>query len=181
MRMRIFLHKGAVDEMNHHKWNPSEKRMYKLNFNGERRKNGKSGIGVVIRDESGQVFVSLSERLRWDGSPETIEAWETLRAMEEALSMGLNNIHLKGDALAIIQAIKKKEKNLSFIGAIIKAIKRMASFFLIFHCSHVKREGNSVVHSLAQQALRMEGNLIRRNYQNPKMRSFDLNVTLHSY
>ncbi|KAL6975146.1 hypothetical protein U1Q18_052702 [Sarracenia purpurea var. burkii] len=90
-------------------WNPPDKGVYKLNFDGAWRKDGKSGMGMVIRDERGQTLLSLSERLKWSRSPESIEAWGALRAVEEALAMGFNKIQLEGDELAIIQTIRKKE------------------------------------------------------------------------
>ncbi|KAL6992130.1 hypothetical protein U1Q18_010238 [Sarracenia purpurea var. burkii] len=99
-----------------------------------------------------------SERLGGEGSPETTEARAALRAVEEASRMGLSKVHLEGDALSIIKAINNPKRDMSFIGGLIEAIKTLVKIFQEFRCSHVKREGNSVAHSLAQKALLLEGN-----------------------
>ena len=63
-----------------------------------------------------------------------------------AHELGFQNVVLEGDALGLIQALKSQEHNLSPWGLLIEDVKVYGTKFRRLLYSHVKRNGNSVVH-----------------------------------
>ncbi|KAL6997641.1 hypothetical protein U1Q18_007768 [Sarracenia purpurea var. burkii] len=96
-------------------WKPPGVGWYKANFDEAYRKNGKAGIGVVIRDDLGHIIASYIEYKEWMVNVEVTEPLGGYHALEITNSLGLKKIHLEGDALTVIRAIKSQEADKSYI------------------------------------------------------------------
>ena len=57
--------------------------------------------------------------------------------------------------LGLIQALKSEEHSLSPMGLLVEDVKVFANNYVRLLYSHIKRNGNSVAHSLAKHALRI--------------------------
>ncbi|XP_065619863.1 uncharacterized protein LOC136063423 [Quercus suber] len=120
-----------------------------------KRELNQSGVGVVIRDNNGAVLVSCSEKLHQAYKLDEVEALAALKAASLARELGFRNVILEGDSLCLIKALKSAEDSFSPTGLLVDNVKRFASSFERWMYSHVKRNGNSVAHSLAKNVIRI--------------------------
>nr|XP_023923041.1 uncharacterized protein LOC112034451 [Quercus suber] len=128
----------------------------KANFDGAVFSEfNQSGVGVVIKDKNGAVMASCSEKILHAYKPDEVEALAALKAASLARDLGFQNVILEGDSLCLIKALKSAEDNLSPIGLLVDDVKWVGRSFEQLVYSHVKRNGNSVAHSLAKNALRI--------------------------
>lgn len=80
-----------------------------MNFNGATFKDtGKAGIGMVIRNDYGQVLASLSEQIHLLFSSDMVETLAAAKATSFALEIGLSSFIFGGDA----QSTRKHIENL---------------------------------------------------------------------
>lgn len=72
-------------------WLPPEASQYKINFDGALFQTANStGIGVIIRDERGQVMVTLSQKIPPPFTAIEVEALAARRALELAMETSLD-------------------------------------------------------------------------------------------
>ena len=76
-----------------------------------------------------------------------------LKALSFTHELGFQSAILEGDSLGLIQALKSKEHTLSPLGLVVEDVKVFASNFVRFFYSHIKRNGNSIAHSLVKHAI----------------------------
>lgn len=74
--------------------------------------NRQMGIGqVVIPDSSSEVLVTLTALKEFIDTPDIVEATATLCVVLFSRELEFDKIALKGDALQVIQALRKKGQN----------------------------------------------------------------------
>ena len=102
------------------RWSPPPPPNYlKVNFDGATFKDiGRVGLGVVIRDNHGQVIASLSEQVNLLFSSNMVEAQATARAMSFALEIGYSSFILEGDSESVIKTLNSKGESFSPFGHI---------------------------------------------------------------
>ena len=108
---------------------------------------------MAIRDNNGAVLASCSEKIHQGYKADKVEALAALKAVTFARELGFQRATLEGDSLAQIKALKSTECSLSPIGLLVDDVKRVANSFERLLYSHVKRNDNRVIHSLAKNAL----------------------------
>ncbi|KAL4653666.1 hypothetical protein ACB092_01G321700 [Castanea dentata] len=107
----------------------------KVNFNGAVFGGlNKSGVGVVIRDNNGDVLASCSEKLFQVIKAEEAEALAARKALMLAHELGFQNVILEA-------------------GLLVEDVKVYSNNFLRVLYSHVRRNGNSVAHSLVRHVI----------------------------
>ncbi|GAU37962.1 hypothetical protein TSUD_269770 [Trifolium subterraneum] len=80
------------------------------------------------------------------------EAWALLLAMEEARHRGLDRVQFESDSKVLVEAIHMKRRgNYEFLSIVHDIISFMSSF-LNFEVKFVRRQANSVAHTLARAA-----------------------------
>lgn len=95
-------------------WSPPEASRYKINYDATTfAEDYKAGLGVVIRNSEDLVMASLTQQLLLPAIVIEIEALATLRAMEFALEIGLDNIVLEGDNEILFKALKSGDRSLA--------------------------------------------------------------------
>ena len=89
------------------KWKPStEAMMWKTNFDGAMfLESDQAGIGVVVRNQAGQVMAALLERIQKPDSVEILEALAARRAVQFTLELGFKQSVFEGDSEVIIKAL----------------------------------------------------------------------------
>ncbi|XP_065623642.1 uncharacterized protein LOC136064997 [Quercus suber] len=136
------------------RWQAPDQDNYKVNFNGALFSEANTaGIGVVIRNEEGQVMVSLSQKTTLPFTAIEVEAMAARRALELALETGFQQIILEGDSQILLSALEKNFHTLSNFGHLITDIQYLASCFSKMQYSHVRKHCNTVAHSLARRAV----------------------------
>ena len=131
----------------------------KANFDGTVFADmGEADIGVVIRNEFGEVMAALSEKIALPSSVETLELLVARRVVVFAVELGLQQISFEGDANGVIKALSQRDVTHSPVGHLVKDhlvkdFRSIASSLGTFSLSHTRRQGNNVAHALARRAL----------------------------
>ena len=84
---------------------------------------------------------------------EEIKVLVALKALSFAFELGFRSAILEGDSLGLIQALKSEERSLSHTGLLIEDVKMFSNNFVRLLYSHIKRNSNTIAHSLAKNAL----------------------------
>uniref|UniRef100_A0A2N9GPD6 Uncharacterized protein n=1 Tax=Fagus sylvatica TaxID=28930 RepID=A0A2N9GPD6_FAGSY len=135
------------------RWRLPVNHYYKMNFDGAIFKDSNSGgIGVVIRDNTGQVIATLSQKVFGTHTVEMIEALAARRAIIFAREVGIDNVEVEGDAENIIKDLSSNDPLHTPYGLVIEDAKALIQDLQQFSLSHTRRSGNSVAHALARRA-----------------------------
>nr|POE51404.1 hypothetical protein CFP56_41771 [Quercus suber] len=82
-------------------WKPPWSSYWKINFNGAIFQDLQmAGIGMVIRNSSGQVIGALSDKINLPPIVDDVEAIACRKAISFALVLGVDEVRLKGNAVA---------------------------------------------------------------------------------
>ena len=129
----------------------------KVNFDGAVFKESNSaGIGVVIRDDLGQVMASMSESVHLPSSVDEVETLAAVRAIYFAQEVGFSSIILEGDSERVIKSLRSEKSSFASFGHLIEDAKVLTESFVDFTVSHVRRQGNYVAHKLARHVSDLE-------------------------
>ena len=127
----------------HQVWQKPSQGNIKINFDGSVRKaEKKGGIGIIARNEKGEVMGAVQATIDGVTDPEAIEAYAACRGMQFVQQMGFNNIVLEGDALSVILKILQPDPSLFVIGILIEEAKTMKKNFKNCKIQHVSREAS---------------------------------------
>ena len=136
------------------RWQAPNQNTYKVNFDGALFSAANTaGMGVVIRNDEGQVMVSLSQKTTLPFTAIEVEAMAARRALELALETRFQQIILEGDSQILLSALENNSHTLSNFGHLITDIHYLASCFSKIQYSHVRRHCNTVTHSLARRVV----------------------------
>ena len=125
----------------------------KINFDGAVFSSANAaGIGMVIRNNSGQVITSCSQQLSQAYCSNEIEALAAAKAVSFTAKIGITKAVLEGDSLTIMKALSSDHSSLAPFGLLIDDIKFSAKNFDQLLYSHVKKECNSIAHCLVRHA-----------------------------
>lgn len=134
-------------------WFPPDRNWYKVNFDGALfTDQNRAGVGVVVRNDLGQVMAACSLKIQSLADPAHVEAMAALKVAQFASEMGFRDFSLEGDSLTIINAINGGMTDLSPIGHLIEGTKSILALSNCKRVSHVYRECNGAAHGLARQA-----------------------------
>ncbi len=89
-----------------------------------------TGIKVVVRDHAGTCIVTLSQKIRFPQSVDTIEAMATKRAVSFALNLGLRSVEFKGDSTTITEALNGNNYSQAIYGLLIDDARLQANNLL---------------------------------------------------
>ena len=92
---------------------------------------------------------AMHEQIRNTKDPEVAKAMAALCALKFSKDMGFNKIILEGDAMGIINKLKRDSFDLSKVGNLIEIARKESKNFGVCNLSHVKREANKVAHCLS--------------------------------
>ncbi|XP_075663184.1 uncharacterized protein LOC142632711 [Castanea sativa] len=156
-RLRDFLHHNTarIQPVGHPptSWQPPGPSQYKINVDGVLfMSNSSAGLGVVIRNEHGQVMVSLSKRTPLPSIVIEVEALAARRGLELAVEMGFKNIVLESDSQVLITALWDNSYSLASFGHMVKDIQFIAYQLSSISYTHVRRQCNTLTRSLARRA-----------------------------
>lgn len=135
-------------------WVPPPHLIFKVKFDGVVfKEENKAGIKVVIRDDSGQVIVSMYEKMSLLSSVNKVEALVTIRVLIFTQEVGISSILLEGDLEKMINSLRNGEVTFAFYDHLIhEEEKFIAESFVDFNVSHINKQGNFVAYNLAKHA-----------------------------
>ncbi|KAK9993929.1 hypothetical protein SO802_023632 [Lithocarpus litseifolius] len=105
--LAVFPRVPAVEPKPQAVWKPPDGRLVKINFDGAIFKaENRSGIGVVIRDNTGAILASLAQSFSPALTPVEIEAVAAARALEFGLETGTVEAIPEGDSELIMNSLR---------------------------------------------------------------------------
>ncbi|XP_058746722.1 uncharacterized protein LOC131619666 [Vicia villosa] len=134
-------------------WSPPPEGWLKCNVDaGFNKQGGTTNRGWCVRDDTGNfIFAGIA----WDIGTLTIleaEALALKEAIQGAISSQLDKVIFESDSQGVVQAIDSNYKGDSEFSLIIKSINSLLQAFPNFEVKFIKRQANSVAHSLAKAA-----------------------------
>ncbi|GAU50366.1 hypothetical protein TSUD_284640 [Trifolium subterraneum] len=114
--------------------------------------SGKTAVGLCFRDNSRQFMAGMTQWKQNVISSIEGEAWALLLTMEEARHRGLDRVQFESDSKVLIEAIHMKRRGNFELVSTVHDILSFMSSFLNFEVKFVRRQANSVAHTLARAA-----------------------------
>ncbi|KAL0010861.1 hypothetical protein SO802_005969 [Lithocarpus litseifolius] len=101
-------------------WSPPLLTRYKIDMDGAVCKTQKSvGVGVLIRDEHGQVVEALSKKINGHLGTLEVVAKEVEAGLHFARDIGINDLIIEGDSLVVYNALCGHSSPSSFMASVI--------------------------------------------------------------
>ncbi|XP_040998224.1 uncharacterized protein LOC121244278 [Juglans microcarpa x Juglans regia] len=113
------------------------------------------GMGIVIRDEEGEVLVSVCDVRNHVDHPAIAESWALWKALEICNKLALSRVTFEGDAVVVINGINREVEDQSCMGHITEDIKQVFKAKRDWNIRFVPKDGNKVAHMLAKYVLEL--------------------------
>jgi hypothetical protein len=121
----------------------------------------RASTGVVIRDDTGKVFLTAWKSLGHCASPEEAEAEAYLQGVRLVAEWVGKPMYAELDCLSLVRVVQVEHEARSTWAGVIYEIKRVGNLLPDCRYTHVCREANMVAHMLASHALRSQDSAIR--------------------
>ena len=126
---------------------------YKLNFDSSIFQDGEnSGVGVIIRNDRGEVMTALSAKGPPVTGSEEAKIFTCRRAVEFAVNCGFSELVLEGDNQALMDALRKRKGLSSWLGHVLQDVLCLLDRLSRVQVGFVTRSANNVAHILARYA-----------------------------
>ncbi|XP_023872473.1 uncharacterized protein LOC111985073 [Quercus suber] len=134
-------------------WCPPPHPFFKLNFDATIfKERGRSGFGVVIRNERGEVTTAFSAIGPSVSGSEEAETLACRKAVEFVVEAGFYELIIKGDSINVMRALSSPSPNLSVCGNVVVDIQWLIRGIIRVSFNWVRRDCNRVAHVLARYA-----------------------------
>ncbi|XP_042953522.1 uncharacterized protein LOC122290063 [Carya illinoinensis] len=138
-------------------WKPPMGEILKVNWDATwKAKEDRSGIGVVIRDSSGEIVASLCCPRTKVQDAMVAEVYALWRAMKLCVELNFKKVQFEGDALSVVKAVNSSEECWERHGQVVEDLKDALRKRIGWAVVHVDRCCNNVAHSLAKIALSIQ-------------------------
>jgi ribonuclease HI len=122
---------------------------------------GPAAIGVVIKDEKGNIIRSISKRIGQTTNNQA-EYWAVIAALEEAIKLGATSVDLKSDSELVVRQLKgmyrvRKEE----LKPLFQKVKQLQNSLESFQVTHIKRNRNKAADRLTKKALESGVNTLK--------------------
>ena len=134
-------------------WIPSKQGWYKVNTDGAVfRETGSCGIGVVVRNEKGQIMGALCRRPELPLRALEAEAKAVEEGIQFARDLGLDQIVIECDSQVVVNSFCKQDLIQSSVQKVIEGSRLGLCWFSAWEVVHTRRGYNSVAHIMARHA-----------------------------
>ena len=135
------------------RWRPPKQGWYKVNTDGATFDDIKCcGVGVVIRNERGELMGALSKKFGLPLGGLEVEAMIVEEGVALAWDLGLKDIIIESDALLVTNSLENQSVMPSSIRKVVEGILEGLRKFNAWDVNHTCRSGNSAAHIMAKQA-----------------------------
>ena len=115
--------------------------------------NSMVGYGMCFRDSLGQLFLGKSDYMKFSATVLEVETIGLLEAMKMAISSGIHNVIFETDSRSLVNALYSTTTPLNEFGDLVIQCKNILLSNHDFMVSFVRRQVNTVAHSIARAAL----------------------------
>ncbi|XP_074314149.1 uncharacterized protein LOC141649356 [Silene latifolia] len=138
-------------------WRPPPMGCVKINTDAGVSEGVGVSLGLVYRDDRGEVLwgVSVVQDQVWE--PHVAEAVAVLEGVKEAKRLGYKDIVMESDCAQVIEALNKKQAGRSSFMLVIDEVLCLSEYFNSVVWSFSSRVNNSVAHALAHIYPRISG------------------------
>ena len=151
------LSRPRTENQNGAAWKPPPPGSFKVNVDGALFSKSKlSSVGVIVRDEEGNVIAAMSRKKNLPLRVLELEAKALEIGVKLVKEVGLRDVVFEGDSQLIINAVHGIGEVEAPVQNIIQGVLRKAQGFRMFDFLHIKRQGNASAHLLAQHAQYVE-------------------------
>jgi len=116
---------------------------------------GPASIGVVIKDEKGNIISSISRYIGQTTNNQA-EYLAVIEALEEAIKLGATSVDLKSDSELVVRQItgvyKVRKEELK---PLFQKVKQLQNSLKSFQVTHIKRNRNKAADRLTKKALEL--------------------------
>ena len=116
------------------------------------KESGSCGIGIVIRDERGELMEAMSKKLDIPLGALEVEAQAFEEGLQFAGDLGLKQVELEGDTQGVTNELMGCSSPPISIKMIIEGIKGQKCNALVWEVSYVRRTYNMAAYLLARNA-----------------------------
>lgn len=152
---------GNNAELRNQVWKKPRESYVKANWDASlNQKERKMGLGVIIRDEEGEVLVVVEGQQSNVDQPAVAESYALWKAMEVCRDLNMERVIFEGDAQLIVKAVNDLEEDRSVFGSIVEASKVLISLWKDWSVEFVYRNANEAAHTLAKEALCLDTEIV---------------------
>jgi ribonuclease HI len=157
---KVYVNENGQDE----KWTAPTHGWYKANWDfAFNNSAGRMGVGVIVRDEKGEVAVAWSKSCLGSLEPTTGEAFALFHAVTLCNDVMFPNVILEGDAKLVPDALNSNQSRGCRFGHLIEDTRHVLQLFSRWKCVFTKRVANEAAHRLAKRATLNIGDRIWRS------------------
>ncbi|KAL2905838.1 30S ribosomal protein S15 [Bienertia sinuspersici] len=120
------------------KWKPPEESIYKINTDAALFEDGKSVLGMILRDHMGDVFLVNSLAAR--------------HAIKIAIGAGFQKVVLESDCIKLVNYLKEGKDEHDAFRAVARDVLILAANVKSIRYSFVRRTCNKAPHELAHSS-----------------------------
>jgi ribonuclease HI len=130
-------------------WKPPPENILKVNWDAVvDMKKGIIGLGIIVRDETGDFIEAKTKYLRMQAEPIVTETLAALQALNLCTEQGYQRVILEGDALQVINLTNSVKPCNSGYGHLIEDIRAGSKSVGDIRFQHVRRTANKAAHEL---------------------------------
>ena len=111
-----------------------------------------AGIGVVIRNNEGQVLAALLEKVRMPATVEILEMLAARKVATFARELRFSQVCFEGDAKLVVKCLQSGSVSNVLAGHLAKDFMSIRGYFQSSSIIHVRWQGNYVAYALARDA-----------------------------
>lgn len=132
------------------RWSPPEVGWVKINFDANVIDDVERGLGVVVCNSDGVLLVTGVRRVWANWDAELSELLAAAFGVELARRLGFSHIVLEGDCAVVISGIRRCPSGFTPFFLILDYIQSLIPSFCGFNCTLIRRQCNTVAHSMAR-------------------------------
>ncbi|XP_074288626.1 uncharacterized protein LOC141613781 [Silene latifolia] len=141
-------------------WVRPQENFVKVNVDAGVKEGEGISVGVVCRNDRGEVVWGVSEVMEQHWEPQIAEAVDMLEGMKEAKRHRHRKIVVESDCLVLIDSLKKKKTERNMLALILEEILVLCNSFISVLWSYTSRANNGVAHALAHLFPRVVGRFL---------------------
>ncbi|XP_038695403.1 uncharacterized protein LOC119992679 [Tripterygium wilfordii] len=135
-------------------WRGPPRNVVKSNWDAAiHTQTNRTGMGIVFRDEYGDILASCALVRSTILEPTLAEALACLQAVKLSAELGFTELIFEGDSAVIVNAINGSVPTRAVWSKVIEEIKRLLGYFMSWKVVFVRRTANLAAHSMAKHAL----------------------------